>query len=269
MIMGTLLEQKLLLKFQQLHKMKVIIIEDEMQSAQLLTNMLNEIDNSIEILEICKKLPEAIISIKKNKPAFVFLDIELPNYSGLQILDFFDPSEINFKIIFVTAYNKYAIEAFKLSAIDYLLKPVEIEKLKDVVIKMRKAENLDTIYASNSFSLLKNNLHSNKQKKIALPIQSGYEIIPIDQITFIKAEGSYARVETLQLGSFLISKNLKYFEDMLNHFDHFMRVHRSYLVNLNFASKILKSNSVIVLENDIEVPIINEKIDDIIKSLHR
>jgi len=249
--------------------MKVIVIEDETQSAQLLINMLSEIDNSIEVIEVCKKLPEAIISIKKNKPTFIFLDIELPSYSGLQILDFFDPSEINFKIIFVTAYNKYAVDAFKLSAIDYLLKPVEIEKLKDVVIKMRKAESLNTVASLNSFSLLKNNLQSNKQKKIALPIQSGYEIIPIDQITFIKAEGSYARVETMQLGSFLISKNLKYFEDMLNHFDHFMRVHRSYLVNLNFASKILKSNSVIVLENDIEVPIMNEKIDDIIKSLNK
>ncbi|MDE3236298.1 MAG: response regulator transcription factor [Bacteroidota bacterium] len=246
---------------------KVIIIEDEAQSAEVLKNMLREINATIEVVAICKTLPDGVISIKKHKPTLVFLDIELPQYSGLHILDFFDPQEVNFKIIFVTAYNKYAIEAFQISAVDYMLKPLEYEKLANAIHKVIKLEA--NAAQSASLAVLKNNLQDTAMKKIALPVQSGFEIVPVEDIYFIKAEGSYSKVEIKNVGSLTISKNLKYFEDTLQQFSCFFRVHRSYLVNIHFAKRIYKSDGIIILENDTEIPIISEKIEEVVNSINR
>jgi len=114
---------------------KTIIIEDEANAGEMLQKMLQESDSSIEVMDICKDIPSAIKSIKRNQPDLIFLDIELPVYSGLQIFEFLNEDETNFKIIFVTAFNQYAINAFRFSALDYLLKPLRITELKEAVAK--------------------------------------------------------------------------------------------------------------------------------------
>ena len=115
--------------------MKVIIIDDENKSRRLLEAMLLNISTEIDVILQASDLESGVALIKSEEPQIVFLDIEMPKYSGLQIMEFFNNQEVNFQIIFITAYNQYAIEAFKLSAIDYLLKPLDVEELKPALAK--------------------------------------------------------------------------------------------------------------------------------------
>ena len=115
--------------------MKALIIDDEERAKNLLSTVITNRCNHITELKTASDLEEGIEVIKKFQPEIVFLDIEMPNYSGLQILDFFKPDEVNFQIIFTTAYNQYAIQAFKLSAVDYLLKPINVQELLQAIDK--------------------------------------------------------------------------------------------------------------------------------------
>jgi two-component system LytT family response regulator len=245
---------------------KTIIIEDEANAGEMLQKMLQESDSSIEVMDICKDIPSAIKSIKRNQPDLIFLDIELPVYSGLQIFEFLNEDETNFKIIFVTAFNQYAINAFEMSAVDYILKPVEFDKLQTAILKFKSAANQ---HNNTHIQLLKNNLKDNAIKKIVVPVQNGYEIISIQNIIYIKAEGSYSRIDINNNESLLVSKNLKYFEELLGQSDHFYRIHRSYLLNLQYAKKITRnSGGMVILENGIEIPIVSDKVDDLISIIN-
>ena len=171
--------------------MRVIIIEDEKKAADLLSQMLLGIDDSIEVIEKCADLPTGVKSIKKNKPDIVFLDVELPVYSSLQLLDFFDEDDISFEIIFTTASNQHAIRAFEMSAIDYILKPINEEKLRNAVQKFLKQKNLSS---TKNISVLKQNLETNALKKIVVPVVNGFEILSLSDIVYLKAEGSYTKI---------------------------------------------------------------------------
>jgi len=116
--------------------LRTIIIEDEPAAANLLSEMLKDIAPEVSVVEMCPDLPSGVKSIKRHAPDIVFLDIELPVYSGIQLLEFFNPEEINFQVIFTTAYNEYAMKAFEMSAVDYLLKPLQEEKLNAAIKKV-------------------------------------------------------------------------------------------------------------------------------------
>ena len=152
--------------------------------------MLQHIAPSIRIMEICGDLPSAVKSITKNKPDIVFLDIELPVYSGIQLLDFFNPEEITFHIIFTTAYNNYALRAFEMSAVDYLMKPIHEEKLR---LTLEKAGEKD-FSSKEIFPVLKNNFQYESQKKMVVPVANGFEVLSLHTICYLKAEGSYTRI---------------------------------------------------------------------------
>jgi len=245
---------------------KAIIVEDEIKAGELLKAMLGDIDNEIEVVEVCRDLPTAIKCIRKIKPAIVFLDIELPIYSGLQILDFLNEDEINFKIIFVTASNKYAIKAFEMSAIDYIMKPIEFDKLKQAIAKFKESSFIQN---HSQIQVLKHNLKDEGFKKIVIPTHNGFEIISTDNIIYIKAEGSYSKITIQHLPVFVVSKNLKYFEEILSQTNGFCRVHRSYLVNLHFAKRIVQNDgNYIVLQDDVEIPLVADKLDDVISIIN-
>src|ERR1700760_4512052 len=114
---------------------KAIIIEDEPHAANLLEAMIGELEPEIRVMEKCGDLPSGVRSIRRYGPDIVFLDIQLPMYSGIQLLDFFNPEDLTFQIIFTTASNEYAVKAFEMSAIDYLMKPIQEEKLKAALKK--------------------------------------------------------------------------------------------------------------------------------------
>jgi two-component system LytT family response regulator len=246
---------------------KAIIIEDEQQAANLLETMLFEIDPSVQVVEKCRDLPAGVKSIKKHAPDIVFLDIELPVYSGIQLLDFFNPEEINFHIIFTTASNEYAVRAFEMSAVDYLMKPLQAEKLKASLEKFSKRQ---LISGPENLPVLKQNLQPYSNRKIVVPVTSGFEILNLKDICYFRAEGSYTQIFLVDHTSLLVSKNLKHFEFILCNVETFVRVHRSFIVNLNFVKKILrKDGGMVLLENQIELPIAEDKTQKIIELLQK
>jgi two-component system LytT family response regulator len=247
--------------------LKAIIIEDEPKAAQLLELMLIAVDPNTVVVDICYDLPSGVRSIKKLKPDIVFLDIEMPGYSGLRLLEFFDKDEVNFGIVFTTAFNNYAIKAFELSAIDYLLKPLQEDKLLESINKFRKR---NAVSQTQQIAALKQNLQSTENRKIAIPVANGLEIIKLHDLVYFEAEGSYTKIHIRQQQALLVSKKLKYFEDLLGDDPMFIRCHRSYMVNLQSIKKFVKSDGGnLILEDGRTLPISIEKVEEIVAALNK
>lgn len=241
-------------------KYKVIIIDDEKNARNLLQGMLGEYVPDVEILEMCPDLQSGVKAIYKHKPDLVFLDIEMPGHSGLELLDFFETETIDFSIIFTTAYNEYAIQAFKLSAIDYLLKPIEPDALETAMELFRKKENKSDI------SALKENLKPGKPLKIALNTSGSIKFASLDDITYLKGEGAYTEFHFSDGTLLLVSRNLKYYEDAFAVQTHFFRCHKSYIVNLDFVSSYVKSDGgYILMKNGEQINISTEKIPEMMQ----
>jgi len=177
----------------------------------------------------------------------------MPEHSGLEILDFFDPNSIDFHIIFTTAYSEYALIAFELSAADYLVKPIQLEHIERAI---RKVDKINTA----SYHVLKENLkEGNLSKKLLLNISGAQHVISTDEIVFIKADGSYSHVHMITNEKHCISKRVAEFEVSQN-LGNFIRIHRSHIVNINHVEKILKNDGgIIVMKTGEELSISKEK----------
>ena len=236
--------------------MKAIIIDDERKARNVLRILVNE--NCQEITEIieAKNLVEGVEFIKKEKPNIVFLDIEMPGHSGLEILDFFETDIIDFEIIFTTAYNEYAIEAFHLSAIDYLLKPIRPTQLTEAVKKA--IQKIGKSQISLRIDELNKSLKSSNFTKIGLPFAEGITFVNFDDIILLKADGSYTKVFMLS-EEFLVSKPLKYFIEIIKS-NLFYQPHRSFFINLKFIKAYIKKDGgYILMDNGKSVSISNDK----------
>lgn len=215
-----------------MNKVKALIIDDELHARRALRGMIEDNLNEIELVGEAKNLPEGVKLIRKLQPQIVFLDVEMPEYSGLEIMDFFAQDEINFQIIFVTAYSDYAINAFELSALDYLIKPLQLEQLKKAVAKVPQA-------SGKSVETLKQNLDDNSPKRLVLWVNGYQELFNLEDIIYIKADGSYCDV-ILKDRKICVSKRLSDFE-RLQEFGPFLRIHRSHMINLLYVHKISKA----------------------------
>lgn len=240
---------------------KAIIIDDELMARNLLKGMLEEYCPEVSVLDTCNDLPSGVKAIHKHKPDIVFLDIEMPGYSGLELLDFFNEDEINFSIIFVTAYNQYAVQAFKLSAVDYLLKPLEADELKKAVALYSKKNDL------LNYKVLKSNLTSNGSGKIALYGVSSITFVDLDEILFFEAEGSYTKVCMMEGKSIVTSKSLKHFETILQDNKDFFRCHKSFMVNINYISEYVKSSGGYLKVKQYELSISPDKVTPLLERM--
>lgn len=235
--------------------MKAIIIDDEKRARVSLSLLLAEYCPNIVLVAECENLPEGVKAIRKHQPDLVLLDIEMPGHSGLELLDFFDENEVHFSIIFTTAYNQYAIQAFKFSAIDYLLKPIVPEELADAIKRLEKQK-----HKQENYKALKENLLQDNLTKIAVPSGNSLIFLDSDKIVYIKGEGSYSEVYCSNGIKRLVSRNLKNFEDILCSDNRFMRVHKSYIVNFNHVVAFNKSDGgSLELENNIHIPVSSDK----------
>lgn len=242
--------------------MKAIIIDDENQARISLRLLLNEFCPEVKIVAECENLPEAVLAIRKLKPEILFLDIEMPGFSGLQILDFFDEKDIDFSIIFCTAYNEFAIQAFKLSATDYLLKPIIPEELIAAVAKTKKQNYMQ-------LQSLSDQINSEKPEKIAVPSGSDLLLLNLPEIRYIKGEGAYSEIFMINNTKYLVSRNLKNFEEVLcDNSNRFIRIHKSYIINFDQAVSFNKSsNGWLTLKGDIKVPVSADKTNDILDKI--
>ncbi len=242
--------------------MKAIIIDDEARARSLLAKMLKEYCPDVEVVADCADLPSGVKAIRKLKPEVVFLDIEMPGYSGLEMLDFFDEQEIGFSIIFVTAYNNYAIKAFKLSAVDYLLKPVEPGDLEQAVERLKRRSLKD---ASNSIVTLRENLKEEGLDKIAVPDSNSIKFLKLDEILYFKADNTYTDIFFADNSKMTISRTLKNIEDTLSGTAHFFRCHKSYIVNMNYLTDYVKSDGgYLMIKGKHSIPLSPDKVQDLL-----
>ncbi len=233
--------------------MKAIIIDDEKRARISLRLLLEEYCPEVTLVAECENLPEGVKAIHKYQPDLVLLDIEMPGHSGLELLDFFNESEINFAIIFTTAYNEFAIQAFKLSAIDYLLKPIVPEELANAIQRLQKQKE-------QQFRALTENINTETFEKIAIPSGNSYVLIKIADILYIKGEGSYSEVFLKDKSKHLASRNLKNFEDILGKDKRFLRTHKSYIVNFEEVLAYNKSDGgSLEMQNGISIPVSSDK----------
>ncbi len=227
-------------------KYNTIIIDDESHSREILTDYIKKYCLDIEIMDTAKNVSEAYEKIITLKPQLVFLDISLLDENAFDLLAKFN--EINFEIIFITAYNDYAIKAIKFSAIDYLLKPINIEQLVNAVSKAIKRMNEKSTL--NHFKYFAENLKQKDQiNKIALPTLEGYIFVETNHIVRCLASGSYTEFFFTNRKPILVSKGLKEYEELLEG-SHFIRVHHSHLINLQHVSEYHKGKSSYITMSD-------------------
>ncbi len=218
--------------------LRSIIIDDEPQNASILKKDLHAHCLSVDVIAVCHSAKEGVMSIKKEKPDLVFLDIEMPWMNGFEMLEMLD--EINFSIIFTTAHDQFAAKAFRLSAVDYLLKPVDANDLKEAVKKAQQKieQQQGNVHIEN---LLRNIRQPSSQQKIALPYKDGYEFIEVSNIIYCQAEGAYTKVFLANKKYILVSRSLGDIEELLPP-DMFQRIHHSTVVNLNYISHFVRSD---------------------------
>jgi two-component system, LytTR family, response regulator len=239
--------------------MKAIIIDDENKARQLLKLLLAENCPQINVVEECADVAAGVRAIKKHQPELIFLDIEMPGINGLQILDFFNEDEINFSIIFVTAYNDYALQAFKLSAVDYILKPINTDLLVEAVTRFENTNNRKL----RQLEALKQNLSNSEDKKIVIPnIDNLHYVSPAD-IMYVKGEGAYATFYLQNGEKYMLSRNLKYVEEMLANYPYLRRCQKSYIVNIKEIKSFSKQDYLVTLNSGIQIPISVDRVSEI------
>lgn len=237
---------------------KAVIIDDEEGAIRVLTNLVQSVASDIEIVATAQNVPDGVLAINRNKPQVVFLDIEMPDYSGFELLEFFN--EVDFEIIFTTAYSQYAIQAFEVSAIDYILKPIQLQKLELAIEKLRTKLNSHSMF--ERLQALKTNLKEQVIKKIALPVSDGLLFFNVEDLIHLDADGAYTRVWVKGGTQLLVSKNLKYFEDILDKHPLFFRPHRSHIFNFTYLKKYSRHEELLILENNHEISLSKNRKQD-------
>ena len=240
--------------------MKVFIVEDEEHSRKTLINFLAKYVDNIEVIGSSALVTESVELINKLKPYLVFLDIDLPDGNGFEVLEgIVEPLP---KVIFVTAYNQYAIKAFQVSAIDYLLKPIDPLLLKSAVQKA--ADNPVKINNKKDIETLSLNSTAAGIKKIAVPTQNGVQLIKVNDIIRIEADGNYSMIFIKNQKPIIISKSLKIVGDWLNGL-RFYRIHHSHIVNLDYVHQYIKGEGgIVVLEDGTELEVSRRKKENFI-----
>jgi two-component system LytT family response regulator len=226
--------------------LRAILIDDELNSLQNLQNKLEKYCPSVKVLAAMEKPEEAFLCVRQQKPDVLFVDIEMPRMSGLRFVE--ELGDFEGEIIFVTAYNHFAIEAMRISAFDYLVKPVSISDLQNAVTRLHQQRGRDT---KERLNVLKQSIGDNKSQdnKIAVPTNDGLEFIVIKTIIRIESSANYSRLFLTNKHSVLVTKLLKDFEELLAPY-RFFRVHNTHLINLNYISKYIRGDGgQVVMEN--------------------
>jgi two-component system, LytTR family, response regulator len=243
-------------------KIRTIIVDDEKdarESIRLLLEKFHGID--VEVVDSVASVKEAVSSIISLKPELVFLDIEMPRENGMQLFDYFKDGH-DFEVIFVTAFQQYALKAFRYAALDYLLKPVDYRELGEAIERYKKSTYRNPeLKISTYFNNLNNDLEINR--KIILPSKTGYNIIKLNNIIYCQAEHNYCTIFLNDGKSVTISSSLKNLEDMLPE-DVFFRAHKSYLVNLNYVRSYDRKRGSLVLESNKSIEVAYRRAEELI-----
>lgn len=226
-------------------KTTALIIDDEQEARDVLTSLLQKFPE-IEIVDESADVDSGIVSFLKHKPELVFLDIQMPKKDGFEFIKHLQDYLINTTIIFITAYHKYAIEAIKHSAFDYLLKPINQDVLSKTLNRYWQTNNRNNF--QHDIQHLLNSL--NDHKKIKLITRTGFELIRPEDILYLEADGRYTNIYCVMGKSTLSTLNLKKLENLLQKYPYFFKISRSVIINTTYLSEFNRTNKKCILFSD-------------------
>ena len=242
---------------------KAIIIDDEVHCLEALSLLLNEFCPEVEILQQCSSAKKGLEAIEKYKPRLVFLDIEMPVMNGFELLE--QLSAISFAVIFTTSYDQYAIKAIRYSALDYLLKPIDPKELISAIEKVKQQGQLPM---AEQFEMLLKKINGRNDgfKKIAVPTAEGFELIPAEQVIYCEANDNYTHFMLKNKKKIIACRTLKEIEEQLTDHPFFVRVHNSYMVNLNEVTKYVRGEGgYLIMSNDSSVNVSRSRKEALLK----
>lgn len=230
-----------------MREFKAIVVDDEPAARNVVESLLRRQHPEIKVLAKCKDVMEAVAAIREHKPDVVFLDVQMPEFAGYELVHFFD--EITFEIIFVTAYDQFAIKAFELSAVDYLVKPIDRTRFSEAVEKLK--DRLGQEELKHNYQLLLETIQSNELGKMVVPELGVKRVIDLKELVAIEAKGAYSNLILRDQNPILVSKNLSQFEAILPGEQVFFRSHKSWIINLFCLERVDKGKGEVFLSGGI------------------
>ena len=243
-----------------------IIVDDEQDSRAALESLIGNFFPDILLNPSCKSPAEGIDAIREYHPSLVFLDVEMPPSTGFEMLRKLE--DIDFEIIFTTAYEKYAIQAIRFCELDFLLKPIGKEDLQEAILRMKQKKTIEksAIKIEALFENIKNK--ENTQRKIVLPTSNGLELIYLQDITRLESNANYTMFHLKNKQKMIVCKTIKEYEEMLEDVN-FFRVHNSHIINLRYVKKYIKGEGgVVKMEDGSEIDVSRRRKEEFLKALH-
>lgn len=231
---------------------KAIIVDDEIKARNSLAKLLSKYCEDVSVITSVDNVNDAEYAIRKHKPEIVFLDVEMPEDNGFELLKRF--KQPTFEVIFTTAHPRFAQQAFRYSAIDFLQKPIDFRLLVESLDRFK--EKTENKFQKERYEMLLRNMHfdASNFNKLAIPTVKGFTFINIADIVYVKANRMYSEVYLLNGDVLLASKPLRYIGDLLSE-SIFYRCHKSYIVNLNMCTELIRSEDYLIMVNHAKIPL--------------
>jgi two-component system LytT family response regulator len=248
-----------------MEKLKAIIVDDEKMGIKALAKLIELYTEGLEVMGEATNISDALDLIRVYKPDVVFLDIELQGERGFDLLDKLE--NVTFEVVFVTAYEEYAIKAIRYSALEYLLKPVNINELRIAINKLQERSNKEGL---QRYTFLKEQINDvNPFTKIILPSRDRYVFLRIEDIIYLEGEGNYTYFYHDKDEKTLVSKPIKEYEDLLER-KGFFRIHKTFFINLSQIDKVMRIDGLsVIMSNGVELPVALRKKDEFIEQMAR
>jgi two-component system, LytTR family, response regulator len=249
-----------------LKNIKTILVDDEANNLQFLQSLLKDNCPSLQVLETANTAADGLMMIQELHPQLVFMDVDMPGMTGFEVLKKLEP--LSFEVIFVTAYNQYAMEAFEYNAVAYITKPIVTEKLvaavEKAIIKIEEKK-----YTEHIFSLLENVQQKNEHDKIALPTLQGLQFVKLSQICYVESSGNYSNFLLADNSKIMVSRQLGEYEKLLPA-DNFVRIHDKHIINLTCIKEYIKgSGGEVILENGARLTVAARRKDELLSRFEK
>jgi two-component system LytT family response regulator len=247
--------------------LKALIVEDEQKSREMLAMLIEKNCPQLQLVATAKNVKEGVEMINSLNPDLVFLDISMPDGTGFDLLEQVPGKK--FEIIFTTATDKHALKAIKYSACDYILKPIDVDELKNAAEKVSQKRNANPSMENLQFLIQQFKKADDNYQKITLPTGNAYEIVNIKDIIRCEADASYTHFYLSSGKKLMISASLKHYEDLLPESD-FIRIHHQHLINMNHVTRFLKQDGgYAVMTDGSQIEVSRRKKDAFMERLNR
>jgi two-component system, LytTR family, response regulator len=249
-----------------LKNIKTILVDDEANNLQFLQSLLKNNCPSLQVMDTASSAADGLLMIQELQPQLVFMDVDMPGMTGFEVLKKLEP--LSFEVIFVTAYNQYAMEAFEYNAVAYITKPIVTEKLiaavEKAIIKIEEKK-----YTEHIFSLLENVQHNHEHDKIALPTLQGLQFVKLSHICYVESSGNYSNFLLADNSKIMVSRQLGEYEKLLPA-DNFARIHDKHIINLTCIKEYIKgSGGEVILENGARLTVAARRKDELLNRFEK